>query len=57
MTPREERIAQKFLALEMWIKRAMDKALLGNSKESLEALSFAKECLFECAKTVYDEQG
>ncbi len=50
MTDLEERIFQKYTALEGWVKRARDMTLLSNEEKLKEALRMIKACLMECEK-------
>ncbi len=48
MTDHEEKIFQKYTALEGWVKRARDMTLLGNKLKLREALNMVELCLGEC---------
>lgn len=48
MTDHEEKILQKYMALEGWVKRARDMAILGNVIKHREALNMVEICLCEC---------
>ena len=50
MTDHEEKIIQKYLALEGWVKRARDMAILSNKSKLKEAFSMIKACLKVCEK-------
>ena len=52
---KQERINQKFLALEMWCKRARDLAALGVNERALEALVRCTDCLHECKRVLSED--
>jgi hypothetical protein len=50
MTDREEKILQKYTALEGWCKRARDLAILGNKKKLKDAFYRIWKCVDECER-------
>ncbi len=48
MTDRERDIVQKFLAIDMWLKRARDMLIFENKERARKAFEGVRKCLREC---------